>query len=102
MVYGTKNLNNQTKQEYQSKDIHTDIMTNNIGEIRKVKIKSPIADKVYNVHLEFALKSNPKVAEEIRGFLKEKYINEKIGSMQMEPSAVQYHSLGGEDKEDLG
>lgn len=102
MVYNNTESNNQAKHEYQSKDIHTDIMTNNIGEIREVKIKSPIADKVYNVHLEFAPKSNSKVAEEIRGFLKEKYVNEKIGSMQMEPSAVQYHSLGGEDKEDLG
>ena len=101
MSYNNTEFNNLTKYEYQSKDIHTDIMTNNIGEVKKVAIKSPIADKVYNVHLEFAPKSNPNVAEEIRGFLKEKYINEKIGSMQMEPSAVQYHSLGGGDKEDL-
>ena len=101
MVYNSTESNNQTKSEYQSKDIHTDIMTDNIGELKKMEIKSPIADKVYKVHLEFAPASNPKLAEEIRGFLKEKYVNEKIGSMQMEPSAVQYHSLKGADKEDL-
>lgn len=45
--------------------------------------------KTYSVHLEFSNEEN-NIGEEIREYLKQKFIETKFGSIQMDTSALQF------------
>ena len=87
--------------EYQKMDIHKVIVTANSDSANLMRIKSDISDKVYSIHLEF-VEGSTGIGEEIRNTLREKYLQGEIGSMQMEPSAVQFHTRGKGETEEKG
>lgn len=96
---GTVRKWKETEQEYQIAKIHKIDLTNNDTGVR-MKILSGYREKPYNVQLEFLENGNANVAEEIKNYLKEKYLKEKFGSMQTEKSALQFPTIenGKEDK----
>lgn len=82
--------------EYQSGDIHTHKTTEQCKGNGYVIITSPLTHKSYQVQMEFtgtiSQSESESIGEEIRTFLKQKCLQknmEKIGSVQMKPSAVQ-------------
>ena len=87
--------------EYRQKDIHKVIVTANSDSANLMRIKSDISDKVYSIHLEF-VEDSTGIGEKIRNTLREKYLQGEIGSMQMEPSAVQSHTQGKGETEEKG
>lgn len=86
--------------EYHQKEIHRNVITATNINVNLMKMKSPISDSVYTIHLEFT-EASTGMGEEIRDTLKEKYLQQELksGSMQMEPSALQYSSQVGETEE---
>lgn len=96
---GTVRKQKETKQEYQTAKIHKIDLTNNDMGVG-MEILAGCRGKPYRVQLEFRENGNTDAAEEIRTYLKEKYLKEKFGSMQTEKSALQFPTIenGKEDK----
>ena len=64
-----------------------------------MEIISESGKKLYKVQLKFSKNGDGNAAEEIRSYLKEKYLKEKFGYMQREGGALQFPDIEKE-KED--
>lgn len=82
-------ISNNAESEYSDTDIHNVSNKENSTGAGNLDFQVESAtSKVYLVHLDFSDKPN-NIGEEIRETLKRKFIQNKFGSMQMDPSALQ-------------
>ena len=82
-------ISNSPENEYLDTDIHTNGNKVDVTGANNLDFQlEGTTGKVYSVHLEFADTSNG-IGEEIRESLKKKFIQNKLGSMQMDSSALQ-------------
>ncbi len=79
--------------EYLDTSIHNDSSEDKSIGAGKLDFQlESITGKVYSVHLEFSDEPNNNIGEEIRESLKKKFIQNKLGSIQMGSSALQSHA----------
>ena len=90
-----------TKREYTKENSHKNMEKAVEGVTLHMAFESMAKGKKYKVYLEFA-DTPSNIGEEIRETLKQKYLQEKIGSMQRESVALQFLSQKEETKEEKG
>lgn len=86
---GVDLISNNAQNEYLDTNIHTNGNKVDVTGANNLNCQiESVTGKVYSVHLEFADTSDG-IGEEIREHLKKKFIQNKLGSMQMDSSALQ-------------
>lgn len=82
-------ISNNTQIEYLNTNIHSNCSNEMSTGADNLDLKiGKVKGKVYYVNLEFSDEQN-NIGEEIRESLKKKFLQNKLGSMQMGASAIQ-------------